>query len=414
MKCWKLLLLTLLLCCLCAFAGAEEIWTATDLTPATEDMPLSEDITQEVLINGAMDYAHLNKMRDGNYRSIWESAPDQGVHQLRITPPEGKAVGGIVIKWRAYTPFKTVIQVKNDQGEWETIAKGGDEFIAQYIPMPPTTKEFRITGEHPGSRLQICEIVVVTPGRLPQDFQLWQTPPEKADLMHLVSHPDDELLWFGGLLPTYAGEQKKDVVVVCAAFRNYHRRLEMLDGLWTAGVKYHPIFIGLEDYLTSNMFTVIDSWGRQRALSKVVTMYRKYKPDVVVLQDIRGEYGHGVHRAFTNICQHAVESAASISYEIEEVVRYGVWDVPKVYIHLYEENQIRMDWKQPLAAFDGKTGLEVATEAFRKHVTQQGHWDVWDGGDWDNALFGLWHTTVGPDVKGGDMFENIDKLYEEE
>lgn len=408
MKCWKLLMLVMVMLCLCACASADGIWTATDLSPATEDMPLSEDITQEVLLNGAMDYAHLNKMRDGNYRSIWESYQYSVEHELLITPPEGKAVGGIVIKWRSYTPFKTLIQVRNDAGEWETIAHGGDEFIAQYIPMPPTTEEFRIVGENPSKRLQICEIVVMTAGRLPQDFQLWQTPPEKADMMQLVAHPDDELLWFGGLLPTYAGEQQKDVVVVCAAFRNYHRRLEMLDGLWTAGVKYHPIFIGLEDYITNNMFEVIDSWGRQRALSKVVTLYRKYQPDVVVLQDVKGEYGHGVHRAFTNICQNAVESAASTSYEVQEALRYGVWNVPKVYIHLWEENQIKMDWKQPLSAFGGKTGLEVATEAFRKHVTQQGHWDVWDGGEWDNSLFGLWHTTVGPDVIGGDMFENIE------
>ncbi len=408
MKIGKLLLLVLAIVCLCSAAGAEGIWTATDLTPATEDIPLAEDITQEVLLNGAMDFAHLNKMRDNNYRSIWESYQYSVEHELLITPPEGKAVGGITIKWRSYNTMKTLIQVRNDKGEWETIAKGGDEFLAQYIPMPPTTTEFRITGENPAARLQICEIIVMTPGRLPQDFQLWQEPPEKADMMQLVSHPDDELLWFGGLLPTYAGELKKDVVVVCAAFRNYHRRLEMLDGLWTAGVKYHPIFIGLEDYISSNMFEVIDNWGRQRAIAKVVTMYRKYQPDVVVLQDIKGEYGHGVHRAFTNICQHAVESAANPNYELQEVIRYGVWEVPKVYIHLYEENQIKMDWKKPLSAFGGKTGLEVATEAFRKHVTQQGRWDVWDGGDWDNSLFGLWHTTVGPDVKGGDMFEHID------
>lgn len=414
MKCWKFAALLLLLLLLCVSAGAEGIWTATDLTPATEDMPLSEDVTQEVLLNGMMDATHLNMMRDGNYRSIWESAVDSGVHQLRITPPEGKTVGGLVIKWRSYDTVKTHIQVKNADGEWRTVAVGGDEFIAQYIPLPDLAVEFRIVGENPGTRLQICEIVVMTTGRLPQDFQLWQSPPEKVDLMHLVAHPDDELLWFGGMLPTYAGEEKKDVLVVCAAFRNYHRRLEMLDGLWTAGVKYHPLFIGLEDLISNNMFQIIDLWGRSRAQSKVVTVYRKYKPDVVVLQDINGEYGHGVHKAFTNICMNSVELAAGSTYNHQEIPELGTWEVPKVYIHLYKENQIKMDWKKPLASFGGKTGLEVATEAFRCHVTQQGHWDVWDGGDWDNSLFGLWHTTVGPDVVGGDMFENIDKLYAQE
>ena len=131
MKYIKLLLLTLILVCLCACAGAEAIWTATDLSPATEEMPLAEDITQEVLLNGRMDATHLNMMRDNNYRSIWEGVVDGGIHQLRITPPEGKSVGGIVIKWRSYDTLKTHIQVKNDAGEWITVAEGGDEFIAQ-------------------------------------------------------------------------------------------------------------------------------------------------------------------------------------------------------------------------------------------------------------------------------------------
>lgn len=410
MKSLKLLPLLLVLLCLCACAGAEEIWTATDLTPATVDMPLAEDITQQVLINGSLDKGHLNKMRDGNYRSIWESPTHYKVPELMITPPEGKAAGGLVIKWRSVETLKTEIQVRNDADEWETVAYGGDDFLAQYIPLPNITEEFRIIPGEAGRRLQICEIVVVTPGRLPQDFQLWQHAPEKVDMMQIVAHPDDELLWFGGLLPTYAGELNKDVLVVCSSYRNYHRRLEMLDGLWTAGVRYYPLFLKLPDIMDKTTEEVLDYWGRKKAYKTIADLYRQYKPDVVVLQDVKGEYGHGVHRAIVNVSQKAVPLAADPTYDQETVLRYGTWNVPKVYIHLYKENQIQMDWKKPLAAFDGKTGLEVATEAFRKHVTQQGHWDVWDGGQWDNSLFGLWHTTVGPDVIGGDMFENIDKL----
>ena len=39
---------------------------------------------------------------------------------------------------------------------------------------------------------------------------------------------------------------------------------------------------------------------------------------------------------------------------------------------------------------------------------EQGSWEVWDGGQWDNSLFGLWHSTVGEDVQKNDMFENIE------
>jgi len=86
--------------------------------------------------------------------------------------------------------------------------------------------------------------------------------------------------------------------------------------------------------------------------------------------------------------------------------------VPKTYVHLYGENQIRMDWNVPLAAFGGKTGLEVAAEALECHVSQMDENAAWQmadvsSGQCDNGLFGLWRTTVGPDVAGGNMFENI-------
>ena len=415
MKSLKLLLAVLVLLCLCACAGAEEIWTATDLTPATEDMPLAEDITQQVLINGEMDKAYLNEMRDGNYRTYWESYKYTENPGLRITPPDGKAVGGLLIKWRLMTNIKTFVQVRNSEGEWVTIAEGDDEFVAQYYPLPGLTEEFRVVSQNdPREVLQICEIEVYTTGRLSPDVQVWQSAPEKVDLLQIVAHPDDELLWFGGLLPTYAGEEKKDVLVAVSSYRIYHRKFELLDGLWHAGVRYHPIFLHLTDAQDRDMYGVLKLWGENHAKQVVSTLLRKYKPDVLVLQDEKGEYGHPVHRAITYVSKKAVPLAADAAYDPESALRYGLWDVPKVYIHLYKENQIQMDWKKPLSAFDGKTGLEVATEAFRKHVTQQGHWDVWDGGKWDNSLFGLWHTTVGVDEVGGDMFEHIDKLYAED
>ena len=53
---------------------------------------------------------------------------------------------------------------------------------------------------------------------------MWQDL-DKAELMLLVAHPDDELLWFGGLLPTYAGQRGLKVQVVYAAAPSPFRRL---------------------------------------------------------------------------------------------------------------------------------------------------------------------------------------------
>jgi len=428
-KCRKLLLALAAMLCLCAIAAAEEIrtatdlpsgaadgeiWTATDLTPATADMPFAEDITQEVLINGESTKKHLNRMRDGNYRSYWETASYAGSRGLHITPPEGKAAGAIVIRWRSIYNVATLVQVRNEAGEWETVARGSDDFGAAYIPLPALTQEFRVVAEaDPQTKMLISEFQVHTTGRLPKNVQVWQKATGKVDMMQIVAHPDDEILWFGGMLPTYAGEQKKDVLVVCSSYRAFNRRQELLDCLWTAGVRLHPVFLDLNDMSAPTVEAVLDAWYRPHAFSSVTSLLRKHQPDVLVLQDTKGEYGHKVHQAIVYVSQKAVDYAADATYDPDSVQLYGTWDVPKVYIHLYKENQIKMDWNQPLSAFDGKTGHEVAAEAFLCHVSQLKRWEYKDSEKHDNSLFGLWHTTVGPDVIGGDMFENIDKLYAE-
>ena len=140
---------------------------------------------------------------------------------------------------------------------------------------------------------------------------------------------------------------------------------------------------------------------------QAIRMIAEKKPDVVVLHDTEGEYGHTAHMAFCWLGQQGVERAADPAEHPASAAEWGVWNVPKTYIHLYPENQLRMDWHQPLSAFGGKTGLQVAAEAFLCHATQQERWQVQDGGEWDNALFGLWRTTVGPDTVKTDLFENI-------
>ena len=67
-----------------------------------------------------------------------------------------------------------------------------------------------------------------------------------------------------------------------------------------------------------------------------------------------------------------------------------------------------MDWRVPLEAFGGKTSFEVAEEGFRCHISQQStDYHVEDWGPWDNSLFGLYRTTVGPDTEKNDFFENL-------
>ncbi len=80
----------------------------------------------------------------------------------------------------------------------------------------------------------------------------------------------------------------------------------------------------------------------------------------------------------------------------------------KLYLHEYPENPLVCDWDQPLAAFGGKTGFEVAEEAFLCHASQvKRGWAFTRHGEHDNAAFGLYMTQVGEDSGIGDLMEHI-------
>ena len=140
----------------------------------------------------------------------------------------------------------------------------------------------------------------------------------------------------------------------------------------------------------------------------VTEWIRRFQPDVLLTHDLQGEYGHGAHRACADAVMHCVEYAADAKKYPRSAQKYGTWDTPKCYIHLWKENVIDMDWRQPLEAFGGKTGFDVAAEGFRCHKSQQKtDYHVEDWGPWDSSLFGLFRTTVGPDEEKNDFFENL-------
>jgi len=370
------------------------------LLPAVALAETAQDITTECVINNRTYNKHApDDIRDGDFITFYSGSA------VTINAPEGKKIGGLELKWRTINMPGVIIKTQV-KGQWVEVMREGPNYAAQYIALPEGLSTVRITAQ--SGKLELCEVAVLTPGEAPAHIQVWRDPPEKVDLMLFSTHPDDEVLWFGGMLPYYAGELKKDVLVVNAVYAHYYRRQELLAALWTCGVDVYPVMLGYPNQQDS-MAEILREWElkNRQPKEKCVELIRQYKPDVVMLHDEAGEYGHTAHITFSWLGRQGVERAAKASEHPESAEKWGVWDVPKTYVHLYGENQLRMDWKQPLAAFGGRTGLEMAAEAFACHVTQQERWKVQDGGEYDNALFGLWRTNVGPDVLKNDLFENI-------
>ena len=99
------------------------------------------------------------------------------------------------------------------------------------------------------------------------------------------------------------------------------------------------------DRYTMDLQTAYDKIGKQKVRNYMIEVFRHYRPDVVVTHDINGEYGHGVHKVCADIVINALEKSGDEKYHPESAKEYGTWNVPKCYIHLYAENQIRFDWK---------------------------------------------------------------------
>lgn len=87
----------------------------------------------------------------------------------------------------------------------------------------------------------ISELSVFGPGEVPGEVQRWEIPGGKMDMMLIVAHPDDELIWFGGTIPCYAGQLGKKLLNVYMTCGADYRRTELLNGLWHCGQRIYPI-----------------------------------------------------------------------------------------------------------------------------------------------------------------------------
>jgi len=174
-------------------------------------------------------------------------------------------------------------------------------------------------------------------------------------------------------------------------------------------MKYHPVFLGLEDKNLDDYNETVELWGFDKTVELLVELIRRYQPDVIVTHDIEGEYGHNQHKLTSAAMRRAVLMAADPECCPESYEQYGLWEVKKLYIHLYEGNQITMSvYDEPMDELNGLTPTQVASIGYSKHASQQKYYQMdKQGVKYDNRVYGLISTTVGEDVLKNDFFENI-------
>jgi LmbE family N-acetylglucosaminyl deacetylase len=237
--------------------------------------------------------------------------------------------------------------------------------------------------------------------------QDWREPYKKADMLLISTHADDEHLFFGGTMPYYAGELKLKVQLAYLTNHYNFRVHELLNGLWAVGIRAYPIISEFDDNYSESLEHAKTIYDENKILEFQVELLRRFKPEVVIGHDLKGEYGHGVHMLNAEtLIKALVLSNDSLVYT-DSAQKYGLWDVPKCYLHLYKENNLSMNWDLELRNFSGKTPFQMAELGFSKHVSQTEYFKVGRRGVFDCRAFGLYRSLVGVDILKNDFMENI-------
>ncbi|MBR0131067.1 MAG: PIG-L family deacetylase [Firmicutes bacterium] len=388
---------------------------------------------------GADERAALSAEGFGKPASLKDGSRDTYTQAQESNKVTLTAENGIVSVYVEFDRLPAGSWTIRDPESGKSADCGGNEFLHDFADVQallgtaPKTLELSFA-----QGAYISEIYGFS-GQTPEWVQRWEPELEEADLMLLTTHSDDEQLFFAGVLPYYAIERgyKVQVVYFIQHFsrgnsRDHTRPHEQLDGLWTVGIRNYPHISEFPDIYAEGK-------DREAVLGKIlanfapygydyedflgysVEMLRRFKPLVVVDHDLNGEYGHGAHVLNTATMCDAIELADDPSSYPESAEKYGLWKPEKLYLHLYDEDPIVMDWDTPYESMGGKTPFQMTQEGFRCHKSQHWTWFYkWIYGTsgapitkatqiktYSPCNYGLWYSSVGKDVRGGDFFENV-------
>jgi len=238
------------------------------------------------------------------------------------------------------------------------------------------------------------------------DGRAWQARPRKAHIMVIHAHPDDEGIFFGGLLPYVTQVRHLNTILVtmnsdAPGHDPKHRETEMRNAAWEYGLRNHPVFGRFRGHgdLHGGIIPLDNAWdvwdgditdgvadknnngipdGREVGAYFIAEQIRRYRPEVVATHDVKGEYGHGAHKATSISCTDAIALAADSSVEIEGL---PPWQVKKLYLHMHgsganpapsvgSKKLFHDFWQEESIGPSGKTPIQVANAGLDFHVSQ--------------------------------------------
>ena len=350
---------------------------------------------------------HADRLTDAD----WDSA--QRVNKgktLSIQWSDSVPVASVFISFY-YEPVDYTVMQFDGSGQ-KISEEPGILLYNNLIETLPETRKVSIRAD--ADNCALCSLYAYGEGDVP-DYHPFAPTAEKADYMTFAMHPDDDVLFLGAVYPLYDAERGLTGVSMIMSTKlpekfQRQRRQEDLNSSSVLGLKTQPVFGGFPDIPQDYYNKFHHTFTTDDVTRYAVTQIRKYRPEVVVTQDLNGEYGHWQHKVLSEGVMTAVPLAADPEYQPKGYPQSEPWEVKKLYIHLYAENKLTLDVNHPIDALNGKTAFESAKDAFQCHLSQikKDNHHV-STTEYSIAEFGLAYTTVGADTPGvNDMFEHVD------
>lgn len=273
----------------------------------------------------------------------------------------------------------------------------------------------------------------------------WQSPPDKITVLFVNAHPDDEGIFFGGTMPYYNLVVRTPALLLSMTSGDWRgpqmmltREQELREAAWIYGFRYEPLFLRFKDIPSGSLATnpypnkidlTWDWWadgagqgptglngtndvaeGRQRAINYVAEQIRRYRPDIIVTHDARGEYGHDNHIATCIAVTNAFFVAADPTATAPNLAGLPPWQAGKLYLHLWPEKALfHTGGEERTIPLDGTNASprQVANLGLDRHVSQGAHTSIdvssvyTSGSGFDgyaSEWWGLYASVVGEDT----------------
>lgn len=351
--------------------------------------------------------------RDVNMKNLTDYTYSTVVHfetndWFSVRWTEEKPVAAVYWEWLSI-PARAKVEMFDDAGEVVFSREYANKIRFLTVFPQEGVREVRMTVLE--GKGDMAELFTYSQRQVPSKAVAWEEPLDKADILLVETHGNDDALLFGAVIPTYTDRGYK-IQVADIACDTIGRQRESSGGSYHLGLRNFKTFFQFTGYHTAKYQTFADDWLSKSPdpYQRLTAEIRRVRPEVVITHDIEnGDNGDGSHKLTAEIVRKCVEAAADPSQYPKSAEQYGVWQVKKLYFHNYSENRITIDIDTPLASFDGKTAYQLAVEGIT----------LWHGGDDPISIsrvknrsyapsdYGLAFSTVGEDVQKNDFLEHI-------